>query len=366
MSSLNTSLEINQIPQWKTVSARIRLKDLIILNQRLHIFGYNTLNELVSEFVKGKFPQITEDRQIDNLDRNNQTTGQDTVLHGYTRDFFEKVDFDDMLRYYTDIRKLHPKTSRCLVSYFRRYRESFFGRNVEEIRTCTPNKRMWIIDAFKKFGTYYLYKTGNDQCSELILKTIRRYGLNIGNSDHGRLYIVDESHIEEKINDILRVEGEIGLTIKFGIFSGLREDEILYIHKKEICSDLIGCKCEKLHVIDKPNGITIVMVNWFRGHKKCYFTLIPTNLWNEFRRRTNFDRTDIEIAHKITVKNAGIMYMYLRKLHYNVMCRKMQQHEAGVLAGRAKSVAAQHYILYELDKMVNNYKEAWNIFKVEM
>ena len=48
------------------------------------------------------------------------------------------------------------------------------------------------------------------------------------------------------------------------------------------------------------------------------------------------------------------------------MCRKMQQYEANVLAGRAKSVAAQHYILYELDKMVNNYKEAWNIFKVEM
>ena len=92
-----------------------------------------------------------------------------------------------MLRYYTDIRKLHPKTSKCLISYFRRYRERFFGKNVEEIRTYSPNKRMWIIESFKKFGTYYHYKTGNDQCSELILTRIRRFGLNIGNSDHGRL-----------------------------------------------------------------------------------------------------------------------------------------------------------------------------------
>ena len=100
------SLEINSIPRWRTVSARIRSKDLIILNQRLHIFGYNTLNELVSEFINGKFPHITEDRQIDNMNTNTQATDQDTVLHGYNSDFFEKVDLDDMLRYYTDIRKL--------------------------------------------------------------------------------------------------------------------------------------------------------------------------------------------------------------------------------------------------------------------
>ena len=72
MSFINSTLDTNHIPQWRTVSARIRSKDLIIFNQRLHIFGYNTLNELVSEFIKGKFPHITDDRQIDSLNRNNQ------------------------------------------------------------------------------------------------------------------------------------------------------------------------------------------------------------------------------------------------------------------------------------------------------
>jgi hypothetical protein len=47
------------------------------------------------------------------------------------------------------------------------------------------------------------------------------------------------------------IQGEIGLTIKVGLFSGLREDEIVYIHDKEICRNLGGCNCSCLHVINK-------------------------------------------------------------------------------------------------------------------
>lgn len=351
---------------WKTVSARIRYKDLPILNRRLGIYGYNSVNELVSDFINGKFPHITDDRQIDNLSHNYQSSGQQTVSYVHNHDFLNRIDYENMLQYYIEVRRLNPKTSRCLVSYFKRYKEIFFGNAVEEIRKLSPNKRMWILDAFKKFGYYYQYKTGDDQCCELILRIIRRYGLNVGNSDHGRLYIVDESHIQEKIDTLMKIEGYFGLIIKVGLFTGLREDEILYIHKKEICNNLFGCNCENLHIIHKANGTSIVLINWFRGHKKSYFTIIPTKLWHEFREKNNFDRTDLSIAHKITTKQAGIMYMYLRKIHYNVMCRKFQQHEADVLAGRAKSVAAQHYVLYELDKMSDDYKNSWEIFNVKI
>jgi hypothetical protein len=47
--------------------------------------------------------------------------------------------------------------------------------------------------------------------------------------------------------------------------------------------------------------------------------------------------------------------MDLRKIHYNVMCRVMEMSEADILVGRAKSVAARHYVMYELDKMVLEY-----------
>jgi hypothetical protein len=33
--------------------------------------------------------------------------------------------------------------------------------------------------------------------------------------------------------------------------------------------------------------------------------------------------------------------------------------QADVLAGRAKSTSAQFYVAYELDKMAEAYKEAW-------
>ena len=58
------------------------------------------------------------------------------------------------------------------------------------------------------------------------------------------------------------------------------------------------------------------------------------------------------------------MFVELRKIHYNVMRRVMDVNEADILAGRAKSVSAKHYALYELDKMAEEYKEAWQRFGI--
>jgi hypothetical protein len=111
--------------EWKTVSARVKSRDIAIFNQRLRLFGYETLNELVGDFIVGKFPQVTEDRQIDTLIRNNQGNNINTLLEGmHNRDFYEKADLEDILRYYTTVKKLHLRTSRCLVSYFKRFRNT--------------------------------------------------------------------------------------------------------------------------------------------------------------------------------------------------------------------------------------------------
>ena len=42
----------------------------------------------------------------------------------------------------------------------------------------------------------------------------------------------------------------------------------------------------------------------------------------------------------------------------------MDPNEADILAGRAKTVSAQHYALYQLDKMTESYKQAWEKFDV--
>jgi hypothetical protein len=48
--------------------------------------------------------------------------------------------------------------------------------------------------------------------------------------------------------------------------------------------------------------------------------------------------------------------MDLRKFHYNILCRsEMGETGAEVLAGRAKSISAKHYLIHELDKMSDQY-----------
>ena len=37
----------------------------------------------------------------------------------------------------------------------------------------------------------------------------------------------------------MTIQGEIGLTVKVGLFSGLRENEIIYIHNTEICNIIL-------------------------------------------------------------------------------------------------------------------------------
>src|SRR5215204_3731305 len=60
----------------KSLTARVKPEDLIVFNQRLKLFGFNSINELVHEFIAGRFPHITEDKEIDNLIGNIHSNGQ--------------------------------------------------------------------------------------------------------------------------------------------------------------------------------------------------------------------------------------------------------------------------------------------------
>jgi len=65
------------------------------------------------------------------------------------------------------------------------------------------------MDAFRKFGQYYFYKCNNDQCTDLVTKIIRRHCLYVGNTDHGKLYIVDDNYLQNKLKLLLEAKGEI-------------------------------------------------------------------------------------------------------------------------------------------------------------
>ena len=358
--------------EWIAINVKVRREEVPILNQRLKLLGFETLGQLTKELINGTFPHVTEDRQIVNLTDNVDKSGLKSILEGgHNSDFYMKANTQDMYDYYLNVRKFHKNTCRDLVSYFKRFRDVFFTQRVDEIRSCTPRVRSKIMDCMRKFGAYYLYKYNNEECIDLVEKIIRRHNLSAGQTEHGKLYIVDDSYIEERLKQLFSIgEGEIATIIRFGIFSGLREDEMLYVYNKDICPDRSGCSCSKLHVIEKPNGVSVILIQWHRGHKKCYFTLVPTKVLKEFKSMDEFEyRPHIRSAHeymKVKTKDDKITFMWLRKAHYNVMCRVMKPFEANVLAGRAKSVDAKHYAMYELDEMSDKYAEAWKKFDVNI
>jgi hypothetical protein len=122
------------------------------------------------------------------------------------------------------------------------------SRIIPKQQKLKPHKRSWILQGMRHFGNYYFYRTNNPECKELIEKIMNRYGLNIGLDMHQKIYLVDDNFVADKIKDLMTIQGEIGLAVKVGLFSGLREDEIVYIHDKEICTNRGGCNCGNLHV----------------------------------------------------------------------------------------------------------------------
>ena len=183
-----------------------------------------------------------------------------------------------------------------------------------------------------------------------------------------KIYLVSANFSEEKVKKIFDMHGEIGFIARFGLLCGLREQEIIYIKEKEVCSNGYGCDCDSLHKVDCRNGLTIIAIGWTRGNKKALATIIPTKYWQKFRALKKFDYTDIAATHKIMKRDVGIAYIAMRKIHYNVMRFKetLSVDEAEVLAERFRSVSARHYFLNDPEKLSGKYVSAWQNFGVDI
>jgi hypothetical protein len=103
--------------EWKTIGVRIKAKDLPLFNRRLNLYGFETLGAL-ADFLTGKFPVITEDRQIQTLDSNIQGNGMKTALDGqFEPTFYKNIDLDDMQNYLLNIRKFQSHNAKSLVNW---------------------------------------------------------------------------------------------------------------------------------------------------------------------------------------------------------------------------------------------------------
>jgi intergrase/recombinase len=134
------------------------------------------------------------------------------------------------------------------------------------------------------------------------------------------------------------------------------------VFRTGMCNKLFGCNCQNLHVIEKKNGYSVIIVNRTVGRKHCYFTIVPTKLRLQFRATYAAEYEHRKVAHMVLKSHTDgqVSLMDLRKFHYNVLCRsEMKESGAEVLEGRAKSISAKHYLINEIDKMTAQYHKAW-------
>lgn len=347
------SLAIPTKIQGKTVGVKLNETAIINLNLRLKSDGFKTFSEFIHAYIDGKYPTHQRNEQVEKLLNRIREKGITDPLTGeFNPTFYRNFDAEDMLK---DLlpKYVYKKHTKDLVSYCERYLEIFFTKP-QLIQSESGHKRAWICDAMRKFGMYYDRKMHNPELKILIEEIIKRYELNKKMRIHDRVWIVDEGYVDTMVRKILEIEGDIGVIIKFAFFSGLRGEEITYAHETITCDSLAGCNCDKLHITNKKNGVSIVVLNRVVGQKHSYFTIVLTPLWNEFRSLNRVTKEERNIAH-LMIKNqtqGKVTLMDLRKFHYNILCRSdMGEIGAEVLAGRAKSISAKHYLIHELDKM---------------
>lgn len=155
----------------------------------------------------------------------------------------------------------------------------------------------------------------------------------------------------------MSIHGDAGIAIKTALLSGLRVDELAYAYNQHICEQDY-CECKKLHVFQKPDGLTIVVVNWIRKQKKCYLAVLPSRLWNNFRSIVSFSEGDIKNANAIVKSATGDDFADIRKIYYSVMQGTMDKNEIQVLTGRANMETATHCMTH-LDLLIVKYYNAW-------
>jgi hypothetical protein len=347
----------------KSLGVRLKESDIAALNQRFRLDGFRNLSDLVRTYLNGELLRSTTTDHIERLLLRLKDKGITDPLTGdVSPTFYKNIDIEDFRRYLKTKYK-YSRYGNDLVKYYQRF-ASFFFTKPDIVRAESGRKRSWICDAMRRFAEYYDYKYENPEMRLLVKEIIERYEINRNMRRHDLVWIADQNYLNATISKVLNIfnKGDISILIRFALFTGLRGTEISYVHTKPICPRLGGCNCENLHIVNKNNGTVVIVVNRVVGQKHCYFTICPSILWQAFRALGKVDYESRKFTH-LQIKNATngeVVFMDLRKFNYNVNARSdMKELGAEVLAGRAKTVSARHYLMNELDLLSEQYLQGW-------
>lgn len=328
--------------------------------------GFSTLSDLVRTYLNGELVRAEATDHIERLlVRLKEKDIVDPLTGDVTPTFYRNIDIEDFRRFLKTKYK-HSRYGDDLVKYYQRF-ASFFFTKPDIVRAESGRNRSWICDAMRRFAEYYDYKYQNPELRLFVKEIIERYEINRNMRRCDQVWVADQNYLNNAIRKILDTfdTGDLAVLIRFALFTGLRGTEISYVHAKPMCPKLGGCNCENLHVVNKSNGVSVIVVNRTMGQKHCYFTMCPIKIWQEFRSLSNVGYELRRFAH-LQIKaatNGEVSFLDLRKFNYNINARsEIREAGAEVLAGRAKTVSARHYLLNELDLMALQYERAWNIY----
>lgn len=352
----------------RSLGVRLKESDIAALNQRFRIDGFRNLSDLVRTYLDGELLRSATTDHVERLLlRLKDKDITDPLTGDVTSNFYKNFDIEDFRRYLKNKYK-YSRYGDDLAKYYQRF-AGFFFTKPDIVKAESGRNRSWICDAMRRFAEYYDYKYQNPEMRLLVKEIIERYEINRQTRRHDLVWVADQNYLETVITKILNKfnSGDLSVLIRFALFTGLRGTEISYVHTKAICPRLGGCNCENLHVVNKYNGLSVVVINRVVGQKHCYFTICPTELWQKFRSLSKVDYEFRKVAH-LQIKqatNGEVVFIDLRKFNYNINARsEMRELGAEVLAGRAKTVSARHYLINELDLLANYYRHAWGKYLV--
>jgi intergrase/recombinase len=353
---------------YKQGPVKMKEADWAMLESKLSQWGFENPNQLCHAIVAGRFPKQERSEQVEKLlDRIRDKGIKDPLSDVVSSTFYKSADLQNFKSYLYNRYEIE-RSARTIFNYYKRYVDIFFTKPIL-LKDSSGHVRSYICDAMRRFAEWYDQRYGDAEVRLLIDEIIKRYDLNKRLRIHDRLWIGDSEDLKERIKTVLNIQSnEFDILIKFALFSGLRGTEIEYCHQTPLCKNLTNCVCTNLHVKDKRNGFSVIVVNRRFGQKYCYFTIVPTRIWEQFRELNTVDYDRRKACHTLlaALTDKQVAFMDLRKYHYNVNYRSpMKEQGAEILAGRARSTSARHYLLNMIDEMVDHYQQGWLTYGVD-
>jgi intergrase/recombinase len=133
-------------------------------------------------------------------------------------------------------------------------------------------------------------------------------------------------------------------------FTGLRSTEIKYLLER----------WDELKKIEIHDYVMLVELNYDRGKKKAYITLMPTQLAEQIKRMKLSSNWKDAVRYKY-----GVRLGLFRKAWIAITAKHLDAAERDLLQGRLKSVQVRHYIKHIRD-IAKRYAEAFEKYQQEI